>query len=101
MQRTKAWRRFQKERIRSKARRVGELHWSNYHYPISKEERERQKEEFVKYYVWGADDLKSCSCYMCGNPRRYWKDKTMQEKKQDERDFLDGAERLKHAEDER
>jgi hypothetical protein len=26
---------------------------------------------------------KSCSCYMCGNPRKFWNEKTMQEKKSD------------------
>ncbi|MEZ4886429.1 MAG: hypothetical protein R3E32_16960 [Chitinophagales bacterium] len=24
---------------------------------------------------------KPCSCFMCGNPRRYWKEKTFQEQK--------------------
>jgi hypothetical protein len=26
----------------------------------------------------------NCSCYMCGNPRKWWKQKTIQEKKMDE-----------------
>jgi hypothetical protein len=26
---------------------------------------------------------KRCSCYMCGNPRKFWNEKTMQEKKAD------------------
>lgn len=25
-----------------------------------------------------------CSCYMCGNPRKHWNEKTMQEKRMDE-----------------
>src|SRR5436305_2031423 len=25
-----------------------------------------------------------CSCWMCGNPRKWWKEKTMQEKRFDE-----------------
>jgi len=25
-----------------------------------------------------------CSCYMCGNPRKWWDQKTIQEKKMDE-----------------
>lgn len=29
--------------------------------------------------VHGAD----CSCFMCGNPRKHWKEKTLQEKKAD------------------
>lgn len=27
---------------------------------------------------------KSCSCHMCGNPRKHWKQKTIQEIKADE-----------------
>lgn len=38
-----------------------------------------------KYAVKSADHLKNCSCWMCGNPRKYFKEKTMQEKKEDER----------------
>lgn len=26
------------------------------------------------------DHLKNCSCHMCGNPRKFWNEKTMQEK---------------------
>ena len=26
----------------------------------------------------------NCSCHMCGNPRKWWKEKTIQEKKMDE-----------------
>ena len=25
-----------------------------------------------------------CSCWMCGNPRKYWKEKTIQEKRKEE-----------------
>ena len=28
-----------------------------------------------------ADNLKACSCWMCGNPRRVFHDETLQEKK--------------------
>jgi len=28
-----------------------------------------------------AETRKPCSCFMCGNPRKHWKDKTMQEKR--------------------
>ena len=30
-----------------------------------------------------AENRKKCSCYMCGNPRKYWKEKTFQEQKFD------------------
>lgn len=26
----------------------------------------------------------NCSCHMCGNPRKWWNEKTMQEKRMDE-----------------
>ena len=33
-----------------------------------------------------ADNLASCSCWMCGNPRRWFGELTMQEIRQDVRD---------------
>ncbi|WP_085552125.1 hypothetical protein [Azospirillum agricola] len=33
-----------------------------------------------------ADNLASCSCWMCGNPRRWHGEVTMQERRQDVRD---------------
>lgn len=30
-----------------------------------------------------------CSCHMCGNPRKYYNDKTIQEQKQDESERTD------------
>lgn len=47
---------------------------------------------FYKYGLWDeeeklqhqkkmAETRKPCSCHMCGNPRKHWKDETMQEKK--------------------
>ena len=32
-----------------------------------------------------AETRKPCSCYMCGNPRKHWKDKTMQEHRFEEK----------------
>lgn len=32
-----------------------------------------------------AETPHSCSCHMCGNPRKYWKEKTLQEKKYEEK----------------
>lgn len=31
-----------------------------------------------------ADHMAQCSCHMCGNPRKHFGEKTMQEKKADE-----------------
>lgn len=32
-----------------------------------------------------SETRKPCSCYMCGNPRKHWKDKTVQEHRFDEK----------------
>ena len=60
---------------------------------------ERVKQKFLKGLLnwgWGFDNewchtyattnyntRKPCSCWMCGNPRKLWKQKTMQERKFD------------------
>lgn len=31
-----------------------------------------------------ADHLKECSCFMCGNPRKWWKEKTIAENMADD-----------------
>ena len=57
-----------------------------------KQEVRKKKKVVREYYNWWGDwDSKSiglkshtpcrCSCSMCGNPRKYYKDKTIQEKK--------------------
>lgn len=53
-------RRYNKQRMKEKAKKI---------YPDWKES-----------YKW-ADHLHGCSCYMCGNPRRKFKEITLQEKK--------------------
>lgn len=35
---------------------------------------------------------KACSCYMCGNPRRYWEEDTIQEQRFDERCIYENVE---------
>jgi hypothetical protein len=69
----RAVRRHHKFRMRKKARRIfnswGNSTWGDYsHYSFLQE---------GKY----ADHLKSCSCHMCGNPRKFWNEKTRQELK--------------------
>lgn len=34
--------------------------------------------------AWRADYLAVCSCWMCGNPRRWWRELTMQERRSTE-----------------
>lgn len=57
----------------------------------------RQRLKNKRRFHWGRDLLNDkisankaidtpcpCSCYACGNPRKYFKQKTMQERKADE-----------------
>ena len=37
------------------------------------------------FYIKNHNNLKDCSCRMCGNPRKYFKEKTIQEKKFEEK----------------
>jgi hypothetical protein len=39
------------------------------------------EEEKLQHQRKMAETRKHCSCYMCGNPRKHWKDKTIQEKR--------------------
>lgn len=50
------------------------------------------KKNFDRYYYHGLDDRiigirahspQSCSCHMCGNERKHWKNRTLQELKFD------------------
>lgn len=52
--------------------------------------RMKKKAEYISKSVWGLDGnvlnksynhLKTCSCLMCGNPRKYFGEKTLQERK--------------------
>jgi hypothetical protein len=60
--RTRAFRRNQLEKKKKQAREI---------YPHDKNA------------TW-ANHLQGCSCHMCGNPRKWWKTKTLQEIKADE-----------------
>jgi len=64
--RGRAIRRFHKERMKRKAAWVGRVMWDWQDIPAG------------KY----ADNLAICSCEMCGNPRRHFKELTVQERKQ-------------------
>lgn len=44
---------------------------------------EEWKESYIKRH---ADNPTSCSCHMCGNPRRIWNEPTTQEKKISQRE---------------
>lgn len=40
-----------------------------------------------KHILKMAETRHPCSCHMCGNPRKHWKDKTVQEKRFEEYDI--------------
>ena len=60
-----------------------------------RQQEEKKKRKVVRNYDkwWWRDDptprmigIKAhtpamCSCHMCGNPRKYWKEKTIQERR--------------------
>lgn len=76
MRRDRAWRRFQSHRIEIIAYKKYKI---NYYYSqttVSEANKEsREKAAFLK------NNLKNCSCFMCGNPRYHWKQVTIQELK--------------------
>ncbi len=42
------------------------------------------KEHIRAHCKLSVDNRATCSCYMCGNPRRHWNEVTIQEKKANE-----------------
>ena len=54
---------------------------------IRKQHYERMKRKAKRVYPWCrqperyANNLKPCSCFMCGNPRRFWRELTYQERR--------------------
>ena len=71
MEKKRARRRRDKERMKAKAVRI----YSRYALSNSKESTEDRAFRDRKY----ADHLAVCSCEGCGNPRKWWGEKTMQE----------------------
>jgi hypothetical protein len=70
----RALRRTQKERAQRKIeRKINQQYSSNVWNGF-----EEWKEAYIKRH---ADNPTSCSCHMCGNPRRIWNETTIQEKK--------------------
>jgi hypothetical protein len=67
----RALRRHHLYRMKAKARRIYRIqnNWMSSEIPKEFEEAAEKR----------ADYLKTCSCSMCGNPRKYFKDLTIQE----------------------
>lgn len=52
-------------------------------FQLSKKKREARKIYPHDVQATWANHLQGCSCHMCGNPRKYWKQRTIQELKFD------------------
>jgi len=74
MVRTRAERRHHHKRMLDKVRNFTYLKYMKDNFT---------QEEYEKYINKLVENRKSCSCWMCGNPRKYTKEKTLQEKKFD------------------
>ena len=68
-ERNRFWRRAQRRRIKRRALDIA-----------------RATGRPIRWTIKNADNIKSCSCWMCGNPRRYFGEQTLQE-----RLFIEGA----------
>lgn len=77
MCRNRAWRRTQNEVKKAKAFRklVAFDSWAT---DKTVEERREYNLQRAKQF---RDHMKDCSCPMCGNPRKWWNEITIQEKK--------------------
>lgn len=67
MTRTRAYRRHHRERMKRKAKRLVAHVWRD------------GDEKLTRLMMNNADNLKVCSCEMCGNPRKWFKQRTRQE----------------------
>lgn len=67
--RSKAWRRHQKFRMRERAKRHL-MSWAFF-----------SREDAIKQVRYMADNMKMCSGPCCGNPRKWFGEKTIQERK--------------------
>jgi len=72
MKRTSAYRRSQSARVRNNFRKslLNKFYWFN----------NREKElEWIELRTQSFNTRKPCSCYMCGNPRKHFNEKTWPE----------------------
>jgi len=72
----RAERRAHKQRMLHKAEEKAKLFFRT-------DDFEEWKEKWARKH---ADNLAKCSCHMCGNPRKYWNEETLQEKKFSQRE---------------
>ena len=65
-------RRAHRNRMINRVRYIEKYIWSSRIINMTEEEKELESKLL-------ADNLKKCSCYACGNPRKYFKQRTRQE----------------------
>lgn len=81
--RGRAFRRHHAGRLLARARQITRL---NFVERASPDDRERQCDAMARRI---RDHLAGCSCWMCGNPRRHFGDKTIQERRAAESECFD------------
>ena len=74
----RAKRRHDHIRKLEKAKNVGRLQFRYSATIYTQDELNEMVDTWARHH---AENLAACSCYMCGNARKYWKDLTFQEKK--------------------
>lgn len=75
MTRTRAERRHHHNRMKNRVKS----------FYTTKSIKEHWGEDFAEIHICKrAENRQPCSCFMCGNPRKYFKQKTLQEKRQEQ-----------------
>ena len=72
MNRTRDFRRHQLFKRKERAKRFANIDSSG---------NEKTRKMMVENFLKNANHLAQCSCWMCGNPRKYFNEETIQEKK--------------------
>jgi len=78
--RKRAKRRYMKQKMKSKARKIAKYVWG---WGTRYRDAWYDEERVNHFACHAADNLKLCSCEMCCNPRRHG-EKTMQERRMEE-----------------
>jgi hypothetical protein len=78
MGRNRAWRRFQNHKVEKKAFSNFKDHQNFIESCETASDRNNTLLERAKYQK---NNMAMCSCTACGNPRKWWNDLTIQEKK--------------------
>ena len=74
--RSRSERRHHRQRIRNKVKDYESIRW-----------RKHNPKNYEHNVHLLTETRKLCSCHMCGNPRKHWNEKTMQERKVDQDNY--------------